>query len=104
MSSAPPIRPARVGSPDAPEPRHPYGRSPVRIRIDRLIIEGVDGRPAELMAEAFVTELLRLARVDARPARPTGGDLDADPERDPVGAGRLIAASVHARLLGGRDA
>lgn len=103
MSTAPPVRSTGAGSTNPPQSRQPYGRPPVRIRIDRLIIDGVDGRPAEQLAEAFIAELRRLTRANARPARPAGGDLYADPDRDPIGAGRLIAASVHARLLGGWD-
>lgn len=77
----------------------------IRLHIECLVIDGVPGRAGERFAAAFVDELRRLAGVvepTGRPGRaPTAdAELAADPERDPVGAGRLVAAAAHSRLLG----
>ena len=75
-------------------------RGRVGVHIDRLIIDGLAGRTAEAVATAFVAELRRLAEAGAPPMGDIGAELEVDPERDPVAAGRLVAAAVHSRLLG----
>lgn len=77
----------------------------VRVTIERLVIEA-DGRVrGDVLAAAFADELGRLAsrHVPPGPFDAVGrADQDAtgDPLVDPVGAGRALAAAVHAALLG----
>ncbi|MBL7501511.1 hypothetical protein [Frankia nepalensis] len=70
----------------------------VRVRVERLVVDGAPGVPADLLAGAVADELRRLASRGAPPA-PVAAELPVDPVGDPVGAGRAIAAALHARLL-----
>lgn len=70
----------------------------VRVRIERLVVHGAPDLRAELLAEAIVSELGRLASAGAPPSSPPD-ELAVDIERDPVAGGRAIAAVVHARLI-----
>ena len=70
----------------------------VRIRIEHLVVHGAPDVRAELLSEAIVAELVRLASAGAPPSN-LPDELAVDIERDPVAGGRAIAATVHARLI-----
>jgi hypothetical protein len=74
----------------------------VRISVDRLIVDAGPGVDGELFAAAVVRELHRLAQTGAPPMTDPGRELVADLEYDPEGAGRIVAAAVHTRLLEAR--
>ena len=70
----------------------------VRVHIERLVVHGAPDVRGELLAEAIIGELVRLASAGAPPFNPPD-ELAVDIERDPVTSGRAIAAAVHARLI-----
>jgi len=74
----------------------------MRISVDRLIVDAGPGIDGELFAAAVVRELHRLALTGAPPMTDVGRELVADPEHDPEGAARTVAAAVHTRLLEAR--
>ena len=70
----------------------------VRVHIERLVVHGAPEVRGELLSGAIVAELARLASVGAPPSDPPD-EHAIDIVRDPVAAGRAIAATVHARLI-----
>ena len=70
----------------------------IRVRIDRLVLDGASGARGELVAAAITEELTRLAASGA-PSNAIPDRVEADLVNAPVAAGRAIAAALHARLL-----
>ena len=70
----------------------------VRIHIERLVVDGAPDVRAELLSEAIVAELARLASVGTPPSNPPDY-LAVDIVGDPVASGRAIAATVHTWLI-----
>lgn len=70
----------------------------VRLRIDRLVVDGLPQVRADILADAIAEELKRLAARN-EPPTPIGPELDVDLLQGPERGGREIAAVIHARLL-----
>jgi hypothetical protein len=79
-------------------------KGPVRLHIERLVVDGAPGVRADRLTEALVAELRRLAAIAAPPVD-TEAELVIDLERSPVAGGRAIAAVIHSHLITevGRD-
>jgi hypothetical protein len=69
----------------------------IRVRIDRLVIDGACLR-GELFAAVIAEEFTRLAAAGAPPSA-VADEVDADLVQAPVPAARAIAAALHAQLL-----
>ena len=70
---------------------------PVRVHIDRLVIDGVPDVRGDLLGAAMVDELRRLAVTGAPPI--DVDEITIDIELSPVAGGRAIAAVVHSMLI-----
>jgi hypothetical protein len=77
-------------------------RGPVRLHIDRLVVDGVPAQSGRRFADETLAELRRLAAAGAPPVPDHGSELGVDPEQDPVGAARAVAAVIHSRLVEAR--
>jgi hypothetical protein len=79
------------------------GRGPVRLHIDRLVVDGLPMPSGQRFADETVVELRRLAASGAPPMPVREREVTIDPARDPVGAARAVAAVIHSRLIEARD-
>jgi hypothetical protein len=70
----------------------------IRVRIDRLVVDGAPGVRADLLATSISDELARLAGGRLA-AVEVPRELRVDLVRDPDAGGREIAAALHARLM-----
>ena len=70
---------------------------PVRVHIERLVIDGAPDVRGDLLGEAIVDELRRLAAIGAPPI--VDREVTVDIEQSPVAGGRGIAAVIHAQLI-----
>lgn len=79
-------------------------RPPIRLRIDRLVLEGVAPQHRQAVQAAFEGELARLLAAGPRPSGAARQDSLAVPAasgRDPAATGRAAAAALH-RAVSGR--
>ena len=74
-------------------------RGPVRLHVDSLVVDGLPGPSGRRFADETVAELRRLAAAGAPPVQHDDRELSVDPEHDPVGAARAVAALIHSRLI-----
>jgi hypothetical protein len=79
-------------------------RRPVRVHIDRLVLDGVSPGDRAAFTRAFERELARrLTQVEVDPARTGDAKLATAPQGDPSSAARAAAAALATRLGGGRS-
>lgn len=73
--------------------------NPVRLHIDRLVLDGVDPRDARAVSEAVQAELTRLL-TEAPPTRSAelGRGVAQVPHARGAALGASVAGAVHARL------
>jgi hypothetical protein len=70
----------------------------IRVRIDRLVVDGAPGLRADVLAATLTEELTRLAAGSAAAAQ-VPRELCVDLVGHPDSGGCEIAAALHARLM-----
>ena len=79
-------------------------RPPLRLHIDRLVIDGVAPRDRTAFTRAFQQEIARrLTRVTVDTRQQSSAKLTTTAPGDTEGAARAAAAALAARLGGGRS-
>jgi hypothetical protein len=82
-------------------------RPPIRLHIERLVLEGVAPRDAAAVVAAFQAELGRLLAAPAAPAEghtAPAVSVAAPTPRDTASAGRVAAVAVARAIAGARRA
>lgn len=80
-------------------------RPPVRLSIDRLVLEGIDSKDRAVVRRAFEAELGRLLKAASVPeqgSRSPGLTLSLPAPASPRAAGIAAAGAVVRALGGGR--